>query len=334
MIERFHQGISIRRQCELLGLNRSSYYYQPHCAESIPEVVSVHSPDPITDTAENLRYMVLIDQLYMKRPFYGSRRMVTALQLMGYSVNRKRIQRLMRQMGIEAIYPKPRLSLSQKEHKIYPYLLRDVCVDRVDQVWCADITYIALRHGFMYLVAILDWYSRYVLSWEASVTMEEHFCVNALESALRRHQCPEIFNTDQGSQYTGKAFTGVLEDNEIAISMDGKGRAIDNIMVERLWHSVKYEDIYLKEYTTVAELIEGLRRYFSFYNNQRSHQSLDSKTPAEVYWGANPAVIFKYDFQLGKFDWTFIHWEDLARRTEASGATGATSRQTRRTTLT
>ena len=283
MIERFHRGISIRRQCELIGLNRSSYYYQPHC-ESVADIVSVHIPAPVTDTAENLRYMELIDQLYMKRPFYGSRRMVTALQLMGYCVNRKRIQRLMRQMGIEAIYPKPRLSLSQKEHKIYPYLLRDVCVDRVDQVWCADITYIPLHHGFMYLVAILDWYSRYVLSWQLSNTLDTTFCLEALDEALKI-SAPEIFNTDQGSQFTSLAFTGRLEDTGIKISMDGRGRVFDNIFIERLWRSLKYEDIYLREYQTVLELRDGIDRYFRFYNHERPHQALENKTPAMVYHG-------------------------------------------------
>ena len=284
MIERFHQGISIRRQCELLGLNRSSYYYQPHCAESIADIVSVHIPDPATDTAENLRYMVLIDQLYMKRPFYGSRRMATALKQMGCCVNRKRIQRLMRQMGIQAIYPKPRLSLNEKEHKIYPYLLRDICVDRVDQVWCADITYIALRQGFMYLVAILDWYSRYVLSWQLSNTLDTAFCLEALDEALRIG-VPEIFNTDQGSQFTSVAFTGRLKEADVKISMDGRGRVFDNIFIERLWRSLKYEDIYIRDYQTVLELSAGLDRYFRFYNHQRPHQALEDKTPAMVYHG-------------------------------------------------
>jgi putative transposase len=282
MIETFRQDISIRRQCELLGLNRSSYYYQPNRAVSIPRIVSVHFTNPIMDTEENLRYMVLIDQQYMKRPFYGSRRMATALKEMGYSVNRKRIQRLMRQMGIQAIYPKPRLSLSQKEHKIYPYLLRDVCVDHVDQVWCADITYIPLRHGFVYLVAILDWYSRFVLSWQLSNTLDTAFCLEALEEALKIGE-PEIFNTDQGSQFTSLAFTGRLKEAEIKISMDGRGRVFDNIFIERLWRSLKYEDIYIRDYQTVLELSAGLDRYFRFYNHERPHQALEDETPARVY---------------------------------------------------
>ena len=283
MIERFHQDISIRRQCELLGLHRSSYYYRPHC-ESIPNIVSVHFPDPVIDTAENLRYMVLIDKQYMETPFYGSRRMTTALKQMGYSVNRKRIQRLMRQMGIQAIYPKPRLSLNEKEHKIYPYLLRDVCVDRVDQVWCSDITYIPLRQGFMYLVAILDWYSRYVLSWQLSNTLDTAFCLEALDEALKIGQ-PEIFNTDQGSQFTSLAFTGRLKEAEVKISMDGRGRVFDNIFIERLWRSLKYEDIYIRDYQTVLELCAGLDRYFRFYNHERPHQALEDKSPATVYHG-------------------------------------------------
>jgi len=284
MIERFHQDISIRRQCELLGLNRSSYYYQSHCAESIPNIVSVHFTDPITDTAENLRYMVLIDQLYMKWPFYGSRRMATELKQMGYSVNRKRTQRLMRQMGIQAIYPKPRLSLNQKEHKIYPYLLRDVCVERADQVWSADITYISLRHGFVYLVAILDWYSRYVLSWQLSNTLDTTFCLEALDEALALSE-PEIFNTDQGCQFTSLAFTGRLKEAGVKISMDGRGRVFDNIFIERLWRSLKYEDIYIRDYQRVLELCDGIDRYFRFYNHQRPHQALKDKTPAMVYHG-------------------------------------------------
>jgi putative transposase len=282
MIERFQQDISIRRQCELIGLNRSSYYYQPNCAGSIPSIVSVHFTTPIMDTEENLRYMVLIDQQYMKRPFYGSRRMSTALKQMGYSVNRKRIQRLMRQMGIQAIYPKPRLSLNQKEHKIYPYLLRDVCVDRVDQVWCADITYIPLRHGFVYLVAILDWYSRFVLSWQLSNTLDTAFCLEALDEALKISE-PEIFNTDQGCQFTSLAFTGRLKEAEIKISMDGRGRVFDNIFIERLWRSLKYEDIYIRDYQTVLELSDGIDRYFRFYNHERPHQALEDNTPAMVY---------------------------------------------------
>ena len=269
-IEAGHPQLSIARQCELIGLPRASYYREVRLSES----------------QENLELMRLIDEEYTRHPFYGSRKMRDYLHRQEHFVNRKRVQRLMRKMGLVSIAPKPNTSRKAPGHKVYPYLLRGLAINRPNQVWCSDMTYIPLEGGFAYLTVVMDWYSRYVLSWEISVTMEEHFCVNALESALRRHECPEIFNTDQGSQYTGKAFTGVLKDHKINISMDGKGRAMDNIMVERLWRSVKYEEIYLKAYSSVAELIEGLKLYFTFYNNERPHQGLDSKTPAEVYWGA------------------------------------------------
>jgi len=204
----------------------------------------------------------------------------------GYQVNRKRVQRLMRLMGLESIAPKKRTTIPGKDHKIYPYLLRNLDVRYSNQVWCSDITYIRLRGGFVYLTVVMDWYSRYVLSWEISVTMEESFCVSALERALRCYSPPEIFNTDQGSQYTGSAFTGVLQDHGIRITMAGKGRAMDNIMVERLWRTVKYEDIYTRDYDSVEELIKGLREYFAFYNNERSHQTFGGRTPAEIYWEA------------------------------------------------
>ena len=269
-IETGHAQLSIARQCELIGLARASYYR---------EVM-------LTENQENLELMRLIDEEYTRHPFYGSRKMRDYLHRQAHFVNRKRVQRLMRKMGLVSIAPKPNTSRKAAGHKVYPYLLRDLAINRPNQVWCSDMTYISLEGGFAYLTVVMDWYSRYVLSWEVSVTMEEHFCVNTLESALRRYECPEIFNTDQGSQYTGKAFTGVLKDHEINISMDGKGRAMDNIMVERLWRSVKYEEIYLKEYSSVAELIKGLRLYFTFYNNERPHQGLASKTPAEAYWDA------------------------------------------------
>jgi len=238
------------------------------------------------ETAENLALMRLIDEEYTRHPFYGSRKMRDWLQRQGYAVNRKRVRRLMRKMGLESVAPKPNTSRPAPQHKIYPYLLRALQIERADQVWCADITYIRLAHGFVYLTAVMDWYSRYVLSWEVSVTMEEAFCVSALESALRRHGRPEIFNTDQGSQFTGETFTGVLRDAGVDISMDGKGRALDNIMVERLWRSVKYEEIYLKEYESVGELTAALKRYFAFYNDERPHQSHGGRTPAEVYYGS------------------------------------------------
>jgi putative transposase len=258
------------RQCELIGLPRASYYRGGALGE---------------ETAENLELMRLIDEEYTRHPFYGSRKMSEWLQRQGYAVNRKRVRRLMRTMGLVSVAPKPNTSRPAPEHKIYPYLLGGLQIERPDQVWCADITYIRLAHGFVYLTAVMDWHSRYVLAWEVSVTMEEAFCVSALESALRRHGRPQIFNTDQGSQFTGQSFTGVLKDAQVEISMDGKGRAMDNIMVERLWRSVKYEEVYLKDYESVTELVEALRAYFEFYNHERPHQSHGGATPAEIYRG-------------------------------------------------
>lgn len=243
------------------------------------------------ESAENLELMRLIDEEYTRHPFYGSRKMRDWLQRQGYAVNRKRVRRLMRKMGLVSVAPKPNTSRPAPAHKIYPYLLRGLEISRADQVWCADITYIRLAHGFVYLTAVMDWHSRYVLSWEVSVTMEEDFCVSALESALRRHGCPAIFNTDQGAQFTGDAFTGVLKDAGVDISMDGKGRAMDNIMVERLWRSVKYEEVYLKDYESVAELKAALKQYFAFYNEERPHQSHGGQTPAEVYRGSARLVL-------------------------------------------
>ena len=270
-IEPVHPQLSIQRQCELIGLSRASYYRGAPVGE---------------ETAENLELMRLIDEEYTRHPFYGSRKMRDWLQRQGYGVNRKRVQRLMRKMGLESVAPKPNTSRRAPQHKTYPYLLRSLAIDHPDQVWCADITYIRLAHGFVYLTAVMDWYSRYVLAWEVSVTMEEEFCVSALESALRRHGRPRIFNTDQGSQFTGEFFTGLLKDAGVTISMDGKGRAMDNIMVERLWRSVKYEEIYLKDYTSVGELTAALKQYFAFYNEERPHQSHGGQTPAEVYQGS------------------------------------------------
>ncbi len=274
-IEPEHPRLSVARQCELIGLSRSSYYRHDEVG---------------MESEENLALMRLIDEEYTRHPFYGSRKMRDWLRRQGYKVNRKRVQRLMRRMGLVSIAPKPNTSLAAKSHKVYPYLLRGLEIDHPNQVWCSDITYVRLARGFVYLTAVMDWHSRYVLSWEVSVTMEEDFCVSALESALRRHGHPQIFNTDQGAQYTGEAFTGTLKRESIRISMDGKGRAMDNIMIERLWRSVKYEEVYLKEYESVTALIQALKKYFRFYNEQRPHQSLDGKTPAEVYWG-EPAVL-------------------------------------------
>ncbi len=267
LVESDHPELSVRRQCELLGLNRSTFYYEPAGA----------SP-------EDLRLMRLIDEQYTAYPFYGSRRMTEWLNDQGEEVNRKRVQRLMREMGLEAIYPKPRLSAAGRGHKIYPYLLRGVRIERPDQVWSADITYIPMTSGFMYLAAVIDWYSRYVVAWRLSNTLDGGFCLEMLEEALGTGK-PEVFNTDQGVQFTAEAFTGRLLSAGVAVSMDGRGRALDNVFVERLWRSVKYEDIYIRCYETVTELLEGLRRYFAFYNQERLHQSLGYEAPAVVYRG-------------------------------------------------
>ena len=236
------------------------------------------------ETAENLKLMRRIDEQYLACPYYGSRKMTVWLVQHGEVVNRKRVQRLMRLMGLEAIYPKPRLSLAGRGHRIYPYLLRNVCVERPDQVWSSDITYVPLPSGFMYLAAIIDWYSRYVLAWRLSNTLDGSFCLDMLEEALSRGK-PEIFNTDQGVQFTAEAWTGRLQSAGVAVSMDGKGRCLDNVFVERLWRTVKYEDVYVKGYETVPQLYEGLGCYFPQYNHERPHQSLDYQTPAAVYRG-------------------------------------------------
>jgi len=262
-----HAAISVRRQCALLGVNRASLYYAP-----------------AGESAEKLRLMRLLDEQYTRTPFYGSRRMTAWLQVQGHEVNRKRVSRLMELMGIEAVYPKPKLSRPGEGHKIYPYLLEGVAVERVNQVWSTDITYIRMAHGFAYLVAVMDWFSRFVLSWSLSVTMEVAFCVEALKRALRRGR-PAIFNSDQGSQFTSEKFTGELAGRQIAISMDGRGRCLDNIFVERLWRSLKYEEVYLKDYASVTEARAGIARYFQFYNHERLHQSLDYRTPAAIYLG-------------------------------------------------
>ena len=272
MIDPMHLKISIARQCALINLSRSSYY------RSIDIEIG-------TETSENLEYMRLIDEEYTLRPFYGSRKLRDYLRRLGHNMNRKRVQRLMRIMGLVSVAPKPNTSKKNKEYKIYPYLLRNLLIDRINQVWCTDITYIRMKSGFVYLVAIMDWCSRKVLAWEVSNSMDDSFCVSALEQAIRLYGTPEIFNTDQGSQFTSTAFTDVLKNNNIKISMDGKGRWMDNVFIERLWRSVKYEDIYLKEYRTVIALRDGLKKYFMFYNDERPHQSFNSYTPSEVYNG-------------------------------------------------
>lgn len=268
LIDRTNEFISIARQAALLGLSRSAIYYEP-----------------VVDTYD-IELMRLIDEQYTKTPFYGSRRMVVTLRGIGHEVNRKRIQRLMGVMGIEAIYPKPRLSKSNPEHKIYPYLLRNLKINRSNHVWGTDITYIRLAKGWVYLVAIMDWFSRYVLSWELSTSLEADFCVRALEQAFTIGM-PEILNSDQGSQFTSEEFVSYLEQNGVRVSMDGKGRAIDNIFTERLWRSLKYEEIYLRDYRDVRESRSGIGSYLNFYNYERPHQSLGYRTPADVYYGRN-----------------------------------------------
>lgn len=258
-------ALSVREQCRLLGFQRSGIYYEPQ-----PE------------TVENLQIMRLLDEEHMRHPASGSRQLVDFLEGRGMEVNRKRIQRLMRKMGIEGISPKRRTTMASAGHQVYPYLLRNLKIERPNQVWCSDFTYIPMATGFMYLVAVMDWYSRHVLSWRLSNSMDADFCVEALEAALEGGT-PEIMNTDQGSQFTGREFTNRLKDRGVAISMDGKGRAIDNVMIERLWRTVKYEDIYLKEYTSGTDLHKGLRTYFHHYTSVRKHTSLDRQTPAEVY---------------------------------------------------
>jgi putative transposase len=262
-----NQIISLSRQCELLGLNRSSYYYNSERDDSYNEYL-----------------MRLIDEQYTRRPTFGVEKMTAWLHRQGHRVNKKRIRRLMRLMGLYAIYPKPRISQSDRQHTKYPYLLKGVRVDHPDQVWASDITYIRLLHGFVYLVVIMDWFSRYVLSWQLSITLERDFCIEALKRALLISR-PEIFNSDQGPQYRSEEFINVLKEKEIRISMDGRGCLYDNIFVERLWRTVKYEEVYLHDYLTVSVAKDGLSDYFYFYNTERPHASLDNRTPFEVYYG-------------------------------------------------
>ncbi len=270
------------RQCSLAGVCRATMYAR-------------QQPKPVDES--DLLCRRLIDEEYTRHPFYGSRKMVVFLKGAGYVVNRKRVQGLMRAMGLAGMAPGPKTSRPCLGHKVYPYLLRGVPVVRPNQVWSTDITYIRLERGFVYLAAIIDWYSRRVLSWRISNTMEAVFCVDCLEEALRRHGRPEIFNSDQGAQFTSEAFTSVLKREKITISMDGRGRAFDNIFVERLWRNVKYEDVYLKEYASMDELRRGLGEYFTFYNGERPHQSLAFQTPDVVYrtgTGGGAEIVDKY----------------------------------------
>jgi putative transposase len=271
-VEIDNEQLSIRRQCELLGLNRASYYYEP-----------------VAESDLNLALMRKIDEYYTRAPFYGRLRMAAQLRRDGYAVNHKRVRRLMQKMGLQAIYPRPKGQKPDSEHKIYPYLLRGVAIKRVNQVWSTDITYIRMKKGWMYLTAVIDWYSRYVISWELSNSLDGHFCRETLNRALVQAR-PEIFNTDQGVQYTAEAFTTILKDAEVKISMDGRGRALDNIFVERLWRSVKYELIYLHDFDAVSDLSAALKDYFYFYNHFRLHQSLGYLTPAEVYFAQSVSL--------------------------------------------
>jgi putative transposase len=268
LIEAAHPQISIARQCDLVGLPRATYYYHTQ-----------------GESAENLTLMRLLDQQYTDTPYYGIRRMTAWLRSQGYAVNHKRVARLLHTMGLETIYPKPRLSQPHPAHRVYPYLLRGVPITRVNQVWRTDITYIRLHGGFIYLVAVMDWFSRYVLSWAVSITMDVSFCLEALDQALEVAR-PDIFNTDQGAQFTSHDFTERLAAAGILISMDGRGRALDNVFVERLWRTVKYEEVYLKDYETPREAMQGLATFFVRYNEWRQHQALDYRTPAAIYFNS------------------------------------------------
>ena len=264
------EPLPVRRQCELLDLPRSTFYYQP---QPVPE--------------GDLDLMRTLDECHLQRPFYGSRRLRDWLEDLGYVISRKKVQRLMRTMGLTALYPKRNLSKRHQAHTVYPYLLRGLVIDRPNQVWAADVTYIPMAKGFLYLVAIIDWYSRYVLAWGLSNTLDTGFCLQALEAALSDQQ-PCVFNTDQGAQFTSSEFTDRLKAQQILISMDGRGRALDNVFIERLWRTLKYEDIYLRDYKSVPELHQGLTDYLRFYNHQRPHSALGGKTPAEVHWASLP----------------------------------------------
>ena len=267
LVDRQHRSLSIARQCQLMGVSRSSLYYRPK-----------------ETSRQDLSLMRELDRQYLETPFYGSRRMKASLERQGLSVSRKRVQRLMRIMGLRAIYRQPRTSQPTPERRVYPYLLRDLTITRADQVWAADITYLPMARGFLYLVAIMDWHSRYVMAWGLSNTLETGFCAEALTEALGQGR-PDVFNTDQGSQFTSREFTQILQDHSVKISMDGRGRYQDNILVERLWRTVKYEEVYLKAYANGLEARRGLREYFRFYNHRRPHQALGYRTLAEVFHG-------------------------------------------------
>lgn len=271
MVLREHADLSLSRQCRILSISRSSIYYAPQ-----------------GESPENLALMRRIDELFLRYPFYGSRQMARQVRRDGVRVGRHRVRRLMRLMGLEAIYRAPKTSVPHPEHRVYPYLLRGLAIERPDQVWCADITYIPVQRGFLYLVAIMDWATRHVLSWRLSNTLDAGFCIEALKEAMARYGKPEIFNTDQGSQFTSFEFTGLLKDAEVAISMDGRGRCLDNIFIERLWRSLKYEAVYLHELTDGFKAERVIAEWIGFYNGERPHSVLAGRTPAEAYAAGQP----------------------------------------------
>lgn len=271
MVLREHPDLSLSRQCRILSISRSSIYYAPQ-----------------GESPENLALMRRIDELFLRYPFYGSRQMARQVRRDGVRVGRHRVRRLMRLMGLEAIYRAPKTSVPHPEHRVYPYLLRGLAIERPDQVWCADITYIPVQRGFLYLVAIMDWATRHVLSWRLSNTLDAGFCIEALKEAMARYGKPEIFNTDQGSQFTSFEFTGLLKDAEVAISMDGRGRCLDNIFIERLWRSLKYEAVYLHELTDGFKAERVIADWIGFYNGERPHSVLAGRTPAEAYAAGQP----------------------------------------------
>jgi putative transposase len=274
LIEPENRDVSVREQCDLVGINRSSYYYKPR----------------LEKLGRDKALKDLIDVRFTKAPVSGVKSLVKYLRRLGHQVGKKLIRRLMREMGLMPIYPKPRLSLGNKQHKIYPYLLKGLNIVRANHVWCADITYIRLLKGFAYLVAIMDWATRYVLSWRLSNSLDTGFCVECLKEALKFGK-PQIFNTDQGSQFTSIEFTDVLKDQGITISMDGRGRVFDNIFIERLWRTVKYENVYIQEYRFIPEAQQGLKTYFEFYNTDRPHSSLEDRTPWEAYTGLESPIV-------------------------------------------
>jgi putative transposase len=290
LVDHDDEVVPVVAQCRLLKVARSSLYYRP---------------SPVS--ADDLAVMRRMDELHLAWPFYGSRRLTAVLRREGWPVNRKRIKRLMRIMALEAIYQKPNTSRKHPDHKVYPYLLRGLVIDRPNQVWCADITYIPMAKGFVYLVAVMDWFSRRVLAWRVSITLETDFCVEALQEAMNRHGQPEIFNTDQGVQFTSAAFLGELENLGIRISMDGKGRFLDNIFIERLWRSLKYEEVFIKAYGSIPEARIGIGEWLTFYNDERPHQALGYRTPTAVFHGAASNHVDNASASLSRYPHDYWH---------------------------